>query len=262
MNLFEMISSTIKNPLILQQHQHIFLMSHMRANTSLFGHILGNNKQISGYYEMHIGYYSWKSLYRQKILYSKDHHIDAKTKYFFDKVLHSEHEVKPIILNRANVLTIFSLRKPDTTIPSILKLYEKVDKNHEFATLKGATDYYISRLNGLKKLAEQTDRFIYIDADAIRTNTEQLLTFLTQKLALSEPLRPQYSTKELTGKGNTGDHSENLKAGAVKATTTDYSSFKLAEEVDRELQQIYCSTRLSLIERSESHFLATEENNE
>ena len=35
-------------------YQHIFLLSHMRANTSLISHILGSHPQISGYYEMHL----------------------------------------------------------------------------------------------------------------------------------------------------------------------------------------------------------------
>ena len=34
----------------------IFLLSHMRAYTSLAGHILGSHPQINGYYEMHLGY--------------------------------------------------------------------------------------------------------------------------------------------------------------------------------------------------------------
>ena len=33
----------------------IFLLSHMRAYTSLAGHILGSHPQINGYYEMHSG---------------------------------------------------------------------------------------------------------------------------------------------------------------------------------------------------------------
>jgi len=45
----------------------------MRANTSLFGHILGSSPEINGYYEMHISYYSWKSLIRQKLIYLENH---------------------------------------------------------------------------------------------------------------------------------------------------------------------------------------------
>jgi hypothetical protein len=37
-------------------YARIFLLSHMRAFTSLAGHILGSHPQINGYYEMHISY--------------------------------------------------------------------------------------------------------------------------------------------------------------------------------------------------------------
>jgi len=37
-------------------YARIFLLSYMRAFTSLAGHILGSHPRINGYYEMHISY--------------------------------------------------------------------------------------------------------------------------------------------------------------------------------------------------------------
>ncbi|TCS68990.1 hypothetical protein EDC61_1225 [Sulfuritortus calidifontis] len=45
-------------------HARIFLLSHMRAFTSLAGHILGSHPQINGYYEMHISYWDAAALDR------------------------------------------------------------------------------------------------------------------------------------------------------------------------------------------------------
>ena len=39
-----------------ERYSRIFLLSHMRAFTSLAGHILGSHPQINGYFEMHISY--------------------------------------------------------------------------------------------------------------------------------------------------------------------------------------------------------------
>jgi hypothetical protein len=49
----------------LSDYARIFLLSHMRAYTSLAGHILGSHPQINGYYEMHISYEDASALDRQ-----------------------------------------------------------------------------------------------------------------------------------------------------------------------------------------------------
>ena len=50
----------------------IFLLSHMRAYTSLAGHILGSHPEINGYYEMHISYENPVALDRQLESYLAD----------------------------------------------------------------------------------------------------------------------------------------------------------------------------------------------
>jgi hypothetical protein len=67
----------------------IFLLSHMRAFTSLIGHILGSHAKINGYYEMHLSYYSSDSLDQQLKLYKKTESIKAHSHYLFDKLLHN-----------------------------------------------------------------------------------------------------------------------------------------------------------------------------
>jgi hypothetical protein len=50
---------------LFDPYARIFLLSHMRAFTSLAGHILGSHPQINGYYEMHISYEDASALERQ-----------------------------------------------------------------------------------------------------------------------------------------------------------------------------------------------------
>ncbi len=105
--MFDILSEGRKTAAILLPKRHIFLLSHMRAYTSLFGHIMGSNPAICGYYEMHIGYYSWKSLIRQKLLYFENEEAKPGFSCMFDKVLHNEHSVALKILNGRRIKTIF-----------------------------------------------------------------------------------------------------------------------------------------------------------
>lgn len=148
----------------------------MRAYTSLFGHIMGSNPAICGYYEMHIGYYSWKSLIRQKLLYFENEETKSGFSYMFDKVLHNEHYISPKILDGRRIKTIFCLRRPQDTIPSILKLYQGIDPSHEFNSESFATDYYIQRLAMLESIAVALQQeFFYIDAESIQHNSAACL---------------------------------------------------------------------------------------
>lgn len=242
-------------PLLMKPYKRIFLLSHMRANTSLFGHILGNSPEIEGYYEMHIGYYSWKSLYRQKLLHFSSHKPKPKAKYLFDKILHDDHYIHPDILHRSDTQTIFSLREPDQTIRSIVMLYEKVDPDHEFHTVDGAIGYYNERLSTLLKIAKELDgKFLYIDAQSLRDDTNNALHFLTQKLELITPLSNEYQCNKLTGIGNAGDHSKNIKIGKIVPGKTDYSEIILDSKQIAESVLLYKKVRDEMI-TSSSAFL-------
>ena len=48
-----------------ERYSRIFLLSHMRAFTSLAGHILGSHPAINGYFEMHISYDDASALDKQ-----------------------------------------------------------------------------------------------------------------------------------------------------------------------------------------------------
>jgi len=230
--------------------QPIIMLSHMRANTSLFGHIIGNNPEINGYYEMHIGYYSWKSLIRQKLKFLEKHYFKKESKYIFDKVLHDEHEVNCEMLLTHKAKIIISLRSPEETIPSIIKLYqEKVDSSHEFATFNGAAKYYKNRLNTLYEYSEiLKNEFIYLDANDIKEKTEETLNYLQQELSLNTPLSTEYNIQNMTGIGESGDHSDNLKLGKINHAKTDFSDIQINKEKMKELEYDYNQIRNKIIE--------------
>lgn len=187
----------------------------MRANTSLFGHILGSNEEIEGYYEMHIGYYSWKSLLRQKLIYFSDHSPHKKTKYLFDKILHNEHYIDLSIFQKSDKF-IISIREPISSIGSTIKLYKTENPSHEFATLEGATKYYENRLKELVRQSEKLKgNFYFLDADSLRKKPEEVLPKLSNWLNLNNVLKPEYRTFVNTGVAGTGDSSERMSQGKI-----------------------------------------------
>tara|TARA_R110001583_G_scaffold7158_6_gene35656 strand:+ start:3408 stop:4184 length:777 start_codon:yes stop_codon:yes gene_type:complete len=251
----------LKKPKILQPKKHILLLSHMRAYTSLFGHILGNHSQIDGYYEMHIGYYSWKSLIRQKSLYYKDHKISPCSTYIFDKILHNEHYVSPQLLTRNNVIPLFSIREPSETIPSIVALYNKVNPKHDFCNIEFAAEYYTNRLKYLVDLSIKIKKqYYYIDADCVVGNTEDSLKELSKILGLSTTLQPQYKKMPKTGVGATGDHSTELLSGTIQKKKKQ-NKLILPQNLLIKLETLYSESRALLISNSQSIILSNSNEN-
>lgn len=250
MKIHTTIKQLFTTPSILRPYKHIYLLSHMRANTSLFGHILGEHPSINGYYEMHIGYYSWRSKLRQKILYAQEHELKVKSEYFFDKILHNGHHISREILNQRGVIPIFSLRSPEQTIPSILKLFEN-KPSHECHSKEGAIDYYLERVAELTSLCRHVDNFIYIDANAIRQNTKSTLLTLTDRLGLKSPLNEDFKPKKLTGVGTSGDLSGNLLSGKVNTKVAKYDDIELCENESNALNYTYHNARNLMIKNAE-----------
>lgn len=241
---------------IAKPARHIFFLSHMRAYSSLFGHIMGSHPQISGYYELHIGYHSWKSLVRQKMLFFAEEAPKPGYRYMFDKVLHNEHHVASSILDTKRSSAIFSLREPQKTIPSIIKLYTKEDPKHAFTDASFATRYYIERAQKLASIASELDTgYFYFDAEAITGQTDQLLAALTQWLNLSPPLNSNYSLQKKTSQSRYGDTSETLKSGKIERASEGDSTPALAPALLEEAMEAYTQCRKHLIASSCAHYL-------
>jgi len=223
----------------------------MRAYTSLFGHIMGSNPSICGYYEMHIGYYSWKSLIRQKLLYFKHEEAKPDFSYMFDKVLHNEHSVTLDILNSPRTKVIFCLRQPQEVIPSILKLYQSIDPSHEFNSESFATDYYIQRLATLERIAASMDQqFFYLDAESIKYDSHKCLGSLSDWLQLDARLSPNYELQRNTSKERYGDTSKRIGTGKITNDRLQYTDFEHDVELIKSAVLIHDRVRRTLITKS------------
>lgn len=250
-----MIKSLLNHPKMIIPSQHVFLISHMRANTSLFGHIVGSSPEISGYYEMHTGYYSWKSLLKQKVMFHTENSKEVPTKFYFDKILHSEHYLDESILNRENCSFIFMLRSPERTIKSLCKLYRRVEPEHDFSSVEGAATYYAKRLSdmsGIISNIKDISKVTYLDAECLVDKTDEALEFLGRRIGLKKNLTPEYNKFELTGKKKYGDSSEKIDLGHVSKSGDDYDDIKLEREIVKDVEEIYSRVRDELIRKSQS----------
>lgn len=249
----EALKDAIQKVRLLAPKQHVLLISHMRANTSLVGHLIGSHEDISGYYEMHIGYYSWKSLINQKFLFHEQNRTEPVTDFYFDKVLHNEHFTSRDVLCRDNVKLLVALREPKATIKSIVKLYSAKNPEHPCASPKGAAQYYLDRVRYITDLIlslGNDQNYYYYDADDIIQHPKRVLGEMKEFLGIDRAFEATYRKFEKTGHRFAGDSSENIHAGVIVKKSPDTSVLDLDNELLMSCQDAYHLCREKLIQHS------------
>ncbi len=228
----------------------IFLLSHMRANTSLIGHILGSHPEISGYYEMHLGYESSADLENQEKIYTEKETVKENSRFLFDKLLHNQYGLDlEKIQQIVPVQILVSFRKPEQSIKSILHLFSKKPGNPSYANPKKATQYYIERLSWIDQFCrENPECHFYYDADLIRTDAENTLSKMTQWLSLNSPLDSNYQIFSNTGKARTGDSSDNIKSGKIITSENHYTEIQLDPDLLAEAEHHFHQHRKNVID--------------
>ncbi|MBJ6610864.1 MAG: hypothetical protein JG718_10935 [Candidatus Thiothrix moscowensis] len=240
-----------------QSLSRIFLLSHMRAYTSLLGHILGSHPQINGYYEMQQGYTSVDDLTRQQQEYARHDALKPGSSYLFDKLLHNGYPLKLETLSSADVTILLALRQPEAAIKSIIKLFADKNTNALYADPAEATHYYIQRLEQLAAFARQyPQRYYYFDAELIRTDTGKMLATLGQWLRLNTPLSANYQHFSKTGVAGAGDTSPSIKSGTVLSAATPYPDVVLETGLLAQARQAYQECRQQLVTNALEHYQA------
>ncbi|MGF1723874.1 hypothetical protein [Photobacterium nomapromontoriensis] len=256
----ESVKDVILKTRLIAPSQHILLLSHMRANSTLIGHLIGSHNDISGYYEMHIGYYSWKSLINQKLHFHEGDPDEPVTKYYFDKILHSEHYTSIDVLARDNVIPLVCLREPLQTINSIVKLYQLKHPGDDFTQPEIAAKYYIERVNSIfeivKDLVSNKQSYYYYDARDIIDEPHSVLAEIQSFIGLQTPFSTTYRKFDKTGERYYGDSSEFIHSGVIVkkqsetlAIDIDFSLLEECEKAYREcrnyLRKYTCNLRIS-----------------
>ncbi|WP_296753181.1 hypothetical protein [Thiobacillus sp.] len=232
-------------------YARIFLLSHMRAYTSLAGHILGSHPQINGYYEMHLGYEEPAALDRQLAAFRHDEVLKPGSRYLFDKLLHNDYALKPERLGLADIKILLALAEPAHTIRSIVHLFRQKPDPDLYASPVAAANYYVERVRALAEFCRTTDwPYSYFDAELLQRAPEQLLPRLTGWLALDSPLSERYEVFSQTGKPRRGDTSVRVRSGSIDQTRTDYSHVVIPEEALSLAQTAYRECRARIIARA------------
>jgi len=220
----------------------------MRAYTSLVGHLLGSHPEINGYYEMHQSYASAADLEQQERLYAAHDSLKPGSRYLFDKLLHNDYALKLEQFDPDSTRVLVAMRPSEPTLKSIVSLFARKDGGDPYADPVGATTYYIERLQALAAFGERyPGRYVYFDADLIRTDTARVLAALGQWLQLGSPLAERYQAFARTGVAGAGDSSPAIAAGHVVRQENLYPDIALDADSLQRAQQAYRDCRRRLI---------------
>ncbi|OZA28166.1 MAG: hypothetical protein B7X91_06115 [Hydrogenophilales bacterium 17-64-11] len=232
-------------------YARIFLLSHMRAYTSLAGHILGSHPRINGYYEMHLGYEEAAALDRQLEAFRHDEALKPGSRYLFDKLLHNDYALKPERLGLADIKILLALAEPAHTIRSIVHLFRQKPDPDLYASPVAAANYYIERVRALAEFCRTTDwPYSYFDAELLQRVPERLLPRLTAWLELDSPLSERYEVFSQTGKARRGDTSERVRSGRIDRGRSDYSEVAIPEDALKAAAEAYRECREEIVARA------------
>lgn len=229
-------------------YARIFLLSHMRALTSLAGHILGSHPRINGYYEMHISYEQPQALAAQMERFLEHDVLKSGSRYLFDKLLHNEYRLQLDQLAVDRVKVLVALREPEQSIKSIVNLFAQKNADEPYAAPPVATSYYVDRVAALAEYCCSADQdYYYFDSEVLRDDPDVLLPALTRWLELEPPLRASYDIFSLTGESRKGDSSRLIRSGRIDRTERNYSHIAIPDRCLQMAQHIYRDCRRSII---------------
>jgi hypothetical protein len=233
---------------LTDQFSRIFLLSHMRAYTSLAGHLLGSHPEISGYYEMHLSYQNHGVLEKQLELLEQDDELGKGGRYLFDKLLHNEFQLRLEKLNTIDVKVLVALREPSQTIRSIISLFSEKKCDELYVSPEHATQYYVDRVRVLVDFCQSIERpFYYFDAEMLVNAPDKLLPTLADWLALNSPLSDSYGVFSQTGKSRKGDTSELIGSGNINRIRRNYTAIKLPDELLALAKDVYAEGRKKIL---------------
>ena len=163
----------------------------------------------------------------------------------FDKVLTNQHGVNTDVLRHGKM--IFTLRPPGVLFAAL-----SICTAQNFLTIP-VPGWWRYRLlcrppaDNWKNSGKTLTPFIYIDADALRDQTDTVLQALTSYLGLGRPLSAEYPTKPLTGQRRSGDSSPNISLGRISGRQHDYSGIRIDESLLQPARTIFEQVRRQLI---------------
>ena len=231
-----------------ERYSRIFLLSHMRAFTTLAGHILGSHPAINGYFEMHISYDDVSDLDKQLDVLQKHEALKQNSHYIFDKLLHNNYRLNPELPGLEGIKILLALRDPEHTIKSIVNLFAQKQTEELYASAEEATKYYIERLKVLTDFCRTLAQdYYYFDAGLLRSAPDILLPEMSDWLELDPTLSQRYKRFSQTGIARKGDSSNLIHSGKIDKTKIDYSHIRIPEDELGRALTVYSDCRQQMI---------------
>ncbi|MDC0610185.1 sulfotransferase [Vibrio sp.] len=196
---------------------NIFIMSHMRATSSVLTHVLSSHTQICGHSELHSSYINYVHQLKTRAALYDDKESFTHADFLLDKLLHNKLKINESSFP-LKPKYIFLLRDPERTMISMIKMHLN-DKNSK-DTIYKLEDYYLNRLDALTEYWQHLQgEKIYVSSESLTQQTDEVLKHLTEFLSLSSPLKSEYKVYRDTGVSGRGDPSANIKSGKILAST-------------------------------------------
>jgi hypothetical protein len=218
----------------------------MRSYSTLLSHVLGSNKDIDGYSELHYSYLNKSDGLKAKIQIMYTLGSGLSGNYILDKLLHNENQISESFLQENTVKLIFLLRNPHDTYRSRNKLQLRYTKQN--IDPKTIHDYYVNRLKMLIQQAKSLNtNKIFIGSEQIKTNTDAILDKLRDFLELDDVLTSNYQLFKYSGRGNYGDSSDNIKKGVISKNSNNYDNIIIPDEILKIANIAYNKANVELI---------------
>ncbi|MEM9156271.1 MAG: hypothetical protein AAGB13_14750 [Cyanobacteria bacterium P01_F01_bin.33] len=228
-------------------HQFLFVLSHMRAGSSLLVHLLNTHPKICGYGETHCSYNSDRDLFNLvgNIKYHlKQVHLNEHI--FIDKLLHDGHAINNDMISLERVKFVFLIREPHAAIASMLKLWPHArSPAGRIKAIKYYSNYYITRLKVLEHYAaaiSEQQRMLFLTHDALVNRTQDAFIAFQHLLQVEAEFSEQYKTTPVTGKVGVGDPSATIAAGRVVRIPKSSSTIEIEPECLQAFEN--CTRRL------------------
>ncbi|NEO30175.1 MAG: sulfotransferase family protein [Symploca sp. SIO3C6] len=255
-NYYSFRINTTSNPYNIlfrrEPYKILFILGHMRAGSSLLTHLLTTNHEITGFGETHLQYSSERD-FKNLILkvYSRIREPKMNHKYVLDKILHNNKFTEREIPYSEQLYTIFLVREPKRSIPSIIGIKPHWSQEQAFA-------YYSRRLLMLENYAKtinSKERSFFLTHNQLINNTELVFQSLQKFLGVKQPFSEQYEISSTTGQRGVGDWAGNIKAGRIIRNSQKSESSMSPELIEQGIQAFNqcCHTLSEYCQTIEKH---------
>lgn len=196
-----------------------FVLSHMRAGTSLLSHFLNAHPRILSAGELHISYHQQRDLQR---LYLKSlvamHQLPGPECWIVDKILHNHLTPSDDFLQSGAVSRfVFLIREPEETLRSCVQR-SRISGRERPKPIEEYAAYYCDRLEHLQRQGQvcaAPETSLLIEFEQLIARTAETLACVQALLGLTESFPQEYPLTRVSGQIGFGDNSESIRAGKV-----------------------------------------------